>query len=238
MEKSNSQLYFFSPSKHKSSLSPQRLIETQADPIKRLSGFLALKMSKIETLRKEKMICEIRSLQDRPHISENSKKLFKSYVPIYKRLEEVVKSRYEHKKTLQIQAELSKKSEFKANCTFKTCSKTPTRTPEEFVEDAVNWETRRVQLQESLKRKKEEKEELEITLKPSLSSKTLDLTSFRSLTPVFERLCEVKPKDDKKNLNFRPNISPISSKMVGKRQGAIFNRLYSQRKFKLNDSGS
>lgn len=231
MEKSNSQLYFFSPSKCKPS--SHHTTELQEDPLKRLSNFLASKLDKIEILRKEKMIFEIRSLQDRPHISENSKKLLKNYIPVHKRLEEVVKSRHELKKTLQIRSELSKKSEFKANCTFKTTSKSPTRTPEEFVEHTLTWASRRVQQQEYLKKQQEEQEDLELTLKPSLSTKTLNLSSFRSLTPVFDRLYELKPKESQKSPVFQPSISPLSSKIIGKRQGAIYNRLYSQRKLNL-----
>ena len=231
MEKSNSQLYFFSPSKCKPS--SLHTADLQEDPLKRLSNFLASKLDKLETLRKEKMICEIRSLQDRPYISENSKKLLKHYIPVHKRLEEVVKSRHELKKTLQIQSELLKKSQFKANCTFKTTSKSPTRTPEEFVEHTSTWASRRIQQQEYLKKQKEQQEDLQLTLKPSLSSTTLNLASFRSLTPVFDRLYELKSNQAQKTPTFHPSISPLSSKIIGKRQGDVHSRLYSQRKLNL-----
>ena len=228
MEKSNSQAVLVNKCR---SISPAACQET----VRRFSGYLLKKTDKIETLRREKMIYEIKSLQDRPNISENSKKIFKNYIPIHKRLDEIVRSRYEMKKQLQMKEQIKKKSEFEANCTFRPSSKSPTRTILEIVEENETWDFKRNQKVSKLKQKLEEDQDLGLTLKPSLSNKSLNLTTKRSMTPVFQRLYELKEDTHGQLPDFHPSISPLSIRLVGTREGQVFNRLYPKKlNIKLN----
>ena len=204
--------------------------------VNRLSDFNTKKNNKIETLRKEQMISEIRSLQDRPNISENSKKIFKNYIPIHKRLDEVIKQKNEHIKGLQLESKLSKKNEFKVNCTFQPAtSNILSRTSAELTEQTYNWQHKKQQAQEELYKKKQDEIFSNVKLKPTISKKSLLLSVKRSLTPVFERLYEIKDFQNYDISDFKPQITPESNKIIkGKRNTPIFERLYSLRK--LQDS--
>lgn len=210
-------------------LNKERLFE---NTVSRLTDFNDKKNCKLEALRREQLISEIRSLQNKPNISENSKKIFKNYVPLYKRLNQVVKEKNEYKKGLQIESQLKKRSEFKENCTFNPRNiSTSSRTPDEIVEFTYSWKTRKDQLQERLYQKKQEDIYLKNTEKPEISKKSHILTADRSLTPVVERLYELKDSQSSLNLSFIPDITSKSKKLFkGKRSTPIFERLYSLRK--------
>jgi hypothetical protein len=124
--------------------------------------------------------------------------------------------------------EIRKNSEFKTHCTFKPTSKSPTRTHQEFIQETEVWSIKKNQKLQKLREKQNEAEILSTTLKPSLSLKTLNLTSERSLTPVFKRLSEAKSKQSEEIFSFHPSISPLSSKLMKNREGVIFDRLYSK----------
>jgi hypothetical protein len=204
--------------------------------INRLSEFSIKKAEKLDGLRKKQLISEIRSLQDKPNISENSKKMIKDYIPIYKRLDQIIKQKYEYRKGLQMKNQLKKNEKFKINCTFKPqASSSCTRSPSEFIEHTYNWQSRKDRLNDLLSKKKEEEMNSNITLKPNILKKSSELSSKRSLTPVFERLYEVKNKVVEDFKTFKPKILPESIRLTeGKRDKIIFDRLYSLRKITLS----
>lgn len=207
-------------------------VKTFENTVSRLSSFNDKKNTKLEAIRREQFISEIRSLQEKPIISENSKKLLKNHVPLYKRLDEVVKQKYEHKKHLQIQSQIKKRSEFKENCTFNPCNVLErSRTPEEFLACSQTWQSRKEQVQKMLYQEKQVKISQESTAKPTISQNSLLLSMNRSQTPVFERLYEVKSSDPSVSFTFTPSITANSKKIIkGKRNTPIFERLYSLRK--------
>lgn len=210
-----------------------------ASTVSRLVSSNTKKLEKIESLRKDQLVSEIRTLQDRPNISENSKKIFKNYVPLYKRLNEVVKNKQEHIKSLQIEAEISKKAKFKVNCTFQPNNTSPISNGDngEFAERMYRWEYHRKQKQERMKQMKFEESNFEMRQRPYISNKSQGLSENRSATPVFDRLYEVKAKENLVELTFKPDVSPHANRIFkGKRDGPIFERLYSLRKLNVSHS--
>lgn len=228
----NPTIKHYSEQKNENSYSLWEKRQIFENAVSRLSSFNEKKTEKLENKRKEQLISEIRSLQDRPHISENSKKIFKNYIPIYKRLNEIVKQKHEYKKNLQLESELAKNSLFRKNCTFKpNSSGIITRTPEEFAEDTFVWKQKKDQLQEKLVQEKQNEIQAKHFFKPQISKKSLMLSVSRSLTPVFSRLYEKKERTEENFGDFRPCVTPEANKLTsGKRNKVVFERLYSLRK--------
>lgn len=78
-------------------------------------------------------------LQDRPKINENSRKYLPNYIPIHKRVNDLMRKKNDYLKALRHENEMKKRTKEESECTFvpSTISKLK-RDPSKFTEGIYN----------------------------------------------------------------------------------------------------
>ncbi|CAG9314921.1 unnamed protein product [Blepharisma stoltei] len=178
---------------------------------------------------------DLSELQDRPKINEASRRYLPNYIPIHKRVGELVRQKNDYIKQLKLESEVKKRSKEEAECTFTPSTLNQTkRSPVEFSNYAYSWLKKCKTELEKKEKEAEIEKYAEMKEKPDILEISKQMSARRSTTPVFERLYNDRKREKNETANsFSPMINSKSAKMIElKRDKAVFDRLYSLRKVK------
>ena len=191
--------------------------------LQRMQALENKKHSKLEERKKEKFLNEITALQEKPRISPNSKRYSGKTPPLYQRLEQVIKVKDEHIKSLRINSQKNQESPE----TKPLSARGKTRTPDQFIEQMYKWEKRRQEEKNRLLKEKEKQELEELSPKPTICPSSNKMAKRRSETPTFLRLYQVKKETEVQTPEQKPTINVASAKLAKKgRNRNVYERLY------------
>ncbi|CAG9332772.1 unnamed protein product [Blepharisma stoltei] len=166
-------------------------------------------------IRKE--IEEKSPIQTRPKINKKSEEYAENYIPIYKRVDDIIKKKEEDLKAKKLAEDKKKREMEESECTFKpNTGNKIRRNPAEFAEHAYNWQKKKLKDQANLAKQVEEEIQANRREKPAISKKSRIMTANRSTTPIYERLYDLRKKEEAPAVLTQQNRSITPRKEIAK----------------------
>lgn len=165
--------------------------------------------TKMINIQQDQMTKEKSLIQDRPKINKKSKEITGNHVPIYMRVDDILKKKDDDLRSKKIAEEKKKRELEEIECTFKpkTGNKIQ-RNPAELVEHTYHWQKKKQMDRENIAKMMQEEIESNKQDKPKILKKSQILAGNRSTTPIHERLYDLRKKDENLILHLNRSVTP------------------------------